>query len=108
MHAHTYSIHIQYSMNAHHTEETSHKNTSPDEPEVFITSGSRLHTPARAHYKTHGQPRTVPVCKYSLKMSACGSKTCNFHAASILTGWVFALVAKETGVQVSVSWCGSV
>lgn len=57
---------------------------------------------ARTHYKTHEQPCTMPVSKYSPKMSACGSKTCNFDTASSFTGWVFASVAKETGVRVSV------
>lgn len=63
--------------------------------------------PARTYYKTHGQPRTVPVCKYSPKMSACGSRTCNFDAASSFTGWMFASVAKVTGALVCASWCRS-
>lgn len=71
------------------------------EPEVFITSGSYFYTSAWNHYKTHGQTCTVPVCKYSPKLSACGSKTCNFDAVSSLTGRAFASVAKVTGMSVS-------
>lgn len=62
--------------------------------------------PAKTHYKAYGQPRTVPLCKYSLKMSAWGCKTYNFDVASSSAGWVFASVVEVTGVWVSECFLG--
>lgn len=47
--------------------------------------------PTRSHYKVRGPLCSVPLCKYSPQMTACGSKTCNFprsFQSDWLAGWL--------------------
>lgn len=85
---------------ADHTEEASHKNTSPvwtcSIYNIWIFASTRLAGPITRHMGS-GAPC---LCVNIDRKWACGSRTCNFDAAFSSTSWVFAAVAKGTGVRV--------